>query len=82
MSLVFPKTPLYNFIKEQITLYKERLYKTMDYYEEYLIKQIRECENTREALDAAIAALISFLEQITRPERLEAPFLDAHQAHS
>jgi hypothetical protein len=54
----------------------------MDYYEEYLIKQIRECENTREALDAAIAALISFLEQITRPEPLEAPFLDAHQAHS
>lgn len=54
----------------------------MDYYEEYLIKQIRECENNREALDAAIATLISFLEQITRPERLEAPFLDAHQAHS
>lgn len=54
----------------------------MNNHEKQLIKAIRECENTREALDAAIAALISFLEQITRPERLEAPFLDARRAHS
>jgi hypothetical protein len=54
----------------------------MNTYEEQLLKSIRECENTREALDAAIAALISFLEQITHPEQLEAPSLDAHLAHS
>jgi hypothetical protein len=53
----------------------------MNTYEEQLLKSIRECENTREALDAAIAALISFLEQITRPELLEAPSPCAHQVH-
>jgi hypothetical protein len=54
----------------------------MNTYEEQLLKSIRECENTREALDAAIAALISFLEQITRPEPLGAPYLGVHLAHS
>ena len=54
----------------------------MDYYEKYLIKQIRECYNELEALSVAIQALISFLEQITHPEPLEAPYLGVHLAHS